>query len=141
MTKLNQSWKMVSTLLLVGILLLTACTGSGSKNVTVNVNVTEFSITSSVTTFTQGVAYHFVVKNNGSVNHEVRIMPPMDATSSAEDVDTATLVSLSGSDLTPGTTKTFDFTFTRAYPAGSLELACHLPSHYEAGMHLGITVN
>jgi uncharacterized cupredoxin-like copper-binding protein len=141
MFKQNQSWKMAATLLMVGVLVLTACSSSGSKNVTVNITVTEFSITSSLTTFTQGVAYHFVVKNNGSVNHEIRIMPPMEATSTDQQVQNATLVSLSGTDLTPGSSKSFDYTFTKAYPAGTLELACHLPSHYESGMHLPITVN
>jgi uncharacterized cupredoxin-like copper-binding protein len=33
-----------------------------------------------------------------------------------------------------------DYTFTKAYPAGTLEFACHLSGHYEAGMHLPITV-
>jgi len=38
--------------------------------------VKEFGIESSVTNFEVGVPYHFEVTNEGSVNHEIMIMPP-----------------------------------------------------------------
>jgi len=43
-------------------------------------------------------------------------------------------------ELTPGATKSFDYTFNETAPAGTLEFACHIPGHYEAGMNLPITV-
>jgi len=44
------------------------------------------------------------------------------------------------SDINAGSTETLDYTFTQAYPAGKLELACHMLDHYQKGMHLGIIV-
>ena len=43
-------------------------------------------------------------------------------------------------DLPPGATETLEITFTTPAPAGTLELACYVPGHYEAGMHLPIAV-
>jgi len=39
----------------------------------------------------------------------------------------------------PGETKTLDYTFTQSNAGKQLEFACHLPGHYEAGMHQAIT--
>ena len=44
------------------------------------------------------------------------------------------------SDLQAGAKQTIDYTFTQAYPTGTLEMACHLPDHYERGMHLPVIV-
>lgn len=52
-----------------------AATASGQA-VTVNVTLSDFKIDSSLTTFSTGVPYHFVVTNNGSVNHQALILPP-----------------------------------------------------------------
>jgi hypothetical protein len=40
---------------------------------------------------------------------------------------------------TAGATWSVDYTFTKQN-SGTLELACYLPGHYEAGMHQAITV-
>ncbi len=42
--------------------------------------------------------------------------------------------------LNPGATKTFDYTFALQAAGPHPEFACHLPGHYETGMHLDITV-
>ena len=39
------------------------------------VTFSEFKITSSVTAFSPGTSYHFVVTNNGKIAHEFMIMP------------------------------------------------------------------
>jgi uncharacterized cupredoxin-like copper-binding protein len=135
--------------LLVSILLLAAiglaaCGGSASgaapKPVDVTVTLTEFKIESSLTDFKVGVPYHFIVTNSGTVAHEFRIMPPSNGTITQDEAQQTTLASISSADLTPGSTKTLDYTFKQAAPAGALELACHTPGHYEAGMHVAITV-
>jgi uncharacterized cupredoxin-like copper-binding protein len=131
-------------LLVLAAFLLAACgSGAAASNSPVNVQVTltDFKIDASLTTFSTGVPYHFVVTNKGAVNHEFMIMPP---TQGETDTETAmpkpALAGILGKDLTPGATKTLDYTFTQAAPAGSLEFACHLPGHYDAGMHLPIVV-
>jgi uncharacterized cupredoxin-like copper-binding protein len=125
-------------------LALSACSGNGaassSKVVDVTVTATEFKFDSSLTTFQQGVPYHFIVTNKGSVNHDFAIMAPASGDMTADNALKTALVGISGDQLTPGTTKTVDYTFTKAYPAGSLEIACHTPGHYDSGMHLSITV-
>lgn len=106
-----------------------------SGPVQVQVRLSEFKIESSLTTFSKGVPYHFVVTNAGQVPHELYILPPMsDDGMSMEEIDKAALAGISANDLLPGTIKTLDFTFTDAAPPGKLEFACHVPGHYAAGM-------
>ncbi len=143
-----QSLHTRKAILLVSILLLAAlglaaCGGTASgaqKPVDVTVTLTEFKIESSLADFKVGVPYHFIVTNSGTVAHEFRIMPPSNGTITQDEAQQTTLASISSADLTPGATKTLDYTFKQAASAGALEFACHTPGHYEAGMHLGITV-
>ena len=130
--------------ILVAGLVLIACSGNGSSSsgnvVDVTVTATDFKFESSLTTFKQGVTYHFVVTNNGTVNHEFMIMPPEPDTITPDQVTKLALAGIGSDKLTPGSTQTLDYTFTKAYPAGTLEFACHVPGHYDAGMHLPIVV-
>ncbi len=133
------------SLLAITLLSLSACgTAAGAANpgqtVNVQVTLTDFRIQSSITTFSTGVHYHFTVTNNGAVAHQALIMPPEPATTSADQATQMSLAGIGGNGIGPGTTQTFDYTFTKAYPAGQLEFACHLPGHYDAGMHLPIVV-
>ena len=119
--------------------------GSGSSSasgsaVDVQVTLTEFSITSSLTTFKVGTPYHFIVTNKGAVAHEFQIMPPATGTLTQDQIKQMSLAGIGQADLPAAGSKTLDYTFTQAYPQGALEFACHLPGHYEAGMHLAITV-
>jgi len=130
-------------ILLVMAIGLAACSGSPSGSgsaVTVNVTLSDFKIDSSLTTFKTGVSYHFVVKNNGAVPHQMLIMPPEPDTITAQQAQSDSIAGIGDSGLQPGSTQSFDYTFTKAYPAGQLELACHLPGHYDAGMHTAIVV-
>jgi uncharacterized cupredoxin-like copper-binding protein len=134
-------FKKIYVVLIATGLLLTAC--GGQKTTEVKIALKEFGIESSVTNFKVGVPYHFVVTNEGLVNHEIMIMPPLiaDQMGMAMDMgelDKSALAMISADELTPGATKSFDYTFTES--AGSLEFACHTPGHYEAGMKLPIIV-
>jgi len=57
-----------------------------------------------------------------------------------EAMDEMALAMIEEDELTPGTTKTLDYTFTEPAVAGDLEFVCHVEGHYEAGMRLPITV-
>jgi uncharacterized cupredoxin-like copper-binding protein len=119
-------------------LVLAACSsgGNGSTNVTVTLN--DYTITPSITTFQTGVPYHFVITNDGAVEHEFEIMPPDSSQLTTEQVDSMRLAGIDS--ITPGQTVTLDYTFTKAAPEGTLEFACHFPGHYDAGMHTSIVV-
>jgi uncharacterized cupredoxin-like copper-binding protein len=129
------------SIFLLAAVILAACGGGGGSSgaTTVNLNMTDFKIDSSLTTFKVGVPYHFVVKNTAAMPHEVWI-DPVDASLTADTAKSKALAGLGPDVLVAGATQSFDYTFTQAYSAGSLEFACHLPGHYEAGMHTAIVV-
>ncbi len=127
---------------LLAAVLLAACSGGGGGTAgatTVNITLTDFNIASSLTNFKVGVPYHFVVKNSAAVPHELWI-DPVDPNLTPATAKSEALAGLGSDVLTAGATQSFDYTFTKAYPAGTYEFACHLPGHYESGMHVGITV-
>jgi len=133
-------------LLLIAGLLLSACGGQEARDTTeVQITLTEFGIQSSVTDFQTGIPYHFVVANQGQVEHEFMIMPPltqdqMSMHMDMVDLDKMALAMVEANELPPGATATFDFTFIEPASAGTLEFACHTPGHYEANMKLPIVV-
>jgi uncharacterized cupredoxin-like copper-binding protein len=144
MFKLSRKFWVTLSVLLLAALGLAACGGTTSTTqqpVDVQVTLTEFSIDSSVTDFKVGTPYHFVVTNEGTVEHEFEIMPPTSPSSDQEQENEDVLVKIEEDDLQPGDTATVDYTFQQAYASGELEMACHLPGHYEAGMHTPITVS
>jgi uncharacterized cupredoxin-like copper-binding protein len=137
-------FRKILAVLFVSVFLLTAC-GGQQKATEVTITVKEFGIESSLTEFQVGVPYHFVVTNAGTVNHEIMIMPPLSKDQMGMGMDMGTmdqmaLAMISADDLTPGTTKSFDLTFSDAASTGTLEFACHTPGHYETNMKLPITV-
>ena len=132
-------FKLFAVVLLLG---LAACSGGQSQGpVEVQVTATDFAFQSSLTDFEVGVPYHFVVTNNGQTEHEFMIVKPIPAGSmDMEQMDQMAIGHIEEDDLQPGDTATVDVTFTEPAPAGTLEMACHLPGHYESGMLLPITV-
>lgn len=127
------------------VLLLAACGGtssasSGSQQV--KITETDFHITSSISTFTPGVSYHFSITNDGHVAHEFMIMPSdmgmMNGTS-MDDMDKMALARVE--DIAPGQTKTLDYTFSSNASHSHPQFACYYPGHYMAGMKLDVTVN
>lgn len=133
-----------SIAILLVALLATACTGAATPTSTgpveVQVTLSEFKIESSVTKFSVGVPYRFVVTNKGAIVHELMITPTGMGQMSMEDMHQKALVEIEEADLPPGATKTLDFSFTEPAPAGTLEFSCYVPGHYEAGMKLPIMV-
>lgn len=131
-------------LVLVGglILVVAACGGSSNEvHVTTAETSTGQTITSDVTTFTAGETYHFVVQNDGQIPHEVMIVQPIEAGSmDMEEMDDMALYVVEEDDLEAGDTVEFDYTFPDDAVGTDLEFACHIAGHYEAGMHLPITV-
>lgn len=135
------AFKKALIVLITAMFLLTAC--GGQKTSEVKVTLTEFGIESSTTSFETGVPYHFVVTNEGAVNHEIMIMPPATdpmAGMEMHELDEMALVMIEADKLPPGKTVSFDYTFTDSTAAESLEFSCHTPGHYESGMKLPITV-
>ncbi len=135
----KRSTLVLACLIIVSTALAACAPAGGGGATTVQVTLTDFKIDSSVTTFSVGVPYHFVITNKGATAHEFYIMPPADA-STADSKKSQAVVAVTQSDLPAGGSKTVDYTFTTAAPAGTLEMACHVAGHYEAGMHLSITV-
>ncbi len=118
-----------------------AIPGGGTPSVqTANVTITlhDYSIASSQATFTPGMRYHFTVVNRGMVNHEMMIMPQGMAEMPMGQMDQIALARTG--DIAPGATKSFDYTFTSAMMGQHLEFGCYYLGHYEAGMHMPITV-
>jgi len=126
--------KKLIVVFVLAIPMLTAC----GFPMEVKITLTDFGIESSLTKFRTGITYHFVVTNEGMVDHEIMLMEPMQG--GEEELDEFALAVIEEDMLTPGTTKSFDYTFTEPASEGSLEFACHVEGHYEAGMHLPITV-
>ena len=128
--------------------LVTACGGTTSPTAhssttntapkTVTITVTEFKIASDLTHFSLGIPYHFVVVNKGATLHELMIAPPLTGTMTVDDLDKLRLFEVS--DIAAGETKTLDYTFKESAPLGKLEMACHVPGHYEAGMKLPVVI-
>ncbi len=116
---------------------------SPAKAVKVQIALSDFHITSSIMTFTAGVLYQFAVTNEGKTVHELVLMSTTMKTMNMsgmpmKNTDEMALASLMA--LNPGATKTFDYTFVFSTTGPHPEFACHLPGHYETGMHLDITV-
>ena len=137
-----------TTLLIVLIGIVAACgstqAAKKSSPVAVQVKLSEMKIESSLTTFVVDVPYRFTVTNVGAMPHEMMLMPPSMnggtmSTLPMEQLDTMALTHIHDSDLAPGATWSVDYTFTKQN-SGTLELACYLPGHYEAGMQQAITV-
>lgn len=125
------------------LVLVTACGGGSSSSGGQQVQVTEtdYHIASSVTSFTPGTPYHFVITNNGQTAHEFMIMPKSEGSMngmSMGDMDALALANMQN--IAPGQTVTLDYTFPASTAGSHPEFACYQPGHYEAGMKLGVTV-
>jgi len=118
----------------------TTRTAAGSSPQEVKISIGDFYVRSSVTTFTTGTKYQFVVTNVGTHHHDFLIMHPMETmTLTMDEVYKRALIYLYN--IAPNETKTLNFTFGHTAPHGMLEFSCHYGGHYEAGMHQDIVVN
>ncbi len=140
-------------LLVPFMLILAACGGSttpsGSQPVrstpsgpqVVHVTLSDNKVESSLTTFTAGMPYHFVVKNTGQLAHQCA-MTPMGMAREHMSVDEMHHSALLMYDsVAPGETRTFDYTFSPSSAGQNFEFACGTQGHYGAGMQLPFMVN
>ncbi len=147
-------YRLVLGLFLVPFLLfLAACgssttsSGSGqgqttpSRSQTVQVTLSDNKVESSLTTFTAGMPYHFVITNMGHVAHQFA-MTPMGMDMEHMSVDEMHHSALFMYDsVAPGETKTFDYTFVMSSAGRSFAFVCGTQGHYGAGMQLPFMVN
>jgi uncharacterized cupredoxin-like copper-binding protein len=106
---------------------------------TVDVTLSDYKIVASMTTFTAGKPYFFIITNSGKANHEFMIMPPM----MGGHINSLAKMSFAAiENIEPGTTQTLKFTFIpdKSVPVQQLEISCHYSDHYARGMRLPITV-
>ena len=100
---------------------------------TVDVQLSEFTVTASATTFKVGQAYTFTATNAGSFPHEMVIEKagameePLEADGGEAEVGP----------LDPGGSDSVTVTFTEP---GNYQIACHVRDHYPRGMALTIHV-
>jgi hypothetical protein len=100
----------------------TTTTPSGSQEV--QVTLTDTTLTSSMTTFTPGMAYHFVVTNNGQ-HAQVFSMVPMGMDMEHMSMNAIRSNALHMIDnIAPGMTATFDYTFASSMMGRNFEFSC-----------------
>lgn len=143
--------RLFTAVALIGAFLLTACAArktGGQVNpdgsVNVDVRLKDFSIESSVTQFKPGVSYHFTATNEGQVAHEFMILPISEhmgmSSMPMEEYDEMALMMIPIEQLPVGGSVKTDYTFSEVAD-GKIELVCMTPGHFEAGMHIPITIN
>ena len=141
---------LLGALALLALPLLAACglaqpteQANPDGSVDVQIDLTEFAIESSLTDFKSGIPYHFKVTNSGKIPHEFMILPVSEhmgmAGMSMEGFDERALMMIPIEQLPVGATVEADYTFA-SVPDGDIELVCMTPGHFEAGMHLPISV-
>ncbi len=114
-------------------------TPAGSQ--AVQVTLSDNKVESSLTAFTAGMPYHFVVRNMEHVAHQFAMVPMgMDMEHmSADEMHHAALFMYDS--VAPGATRTFDYTFASSMMGQSFEFACGTQGRYGAGMQLPFMVN
>jgi len=99
----------------------------------VDVTISEYKIDASAADFKVGEEYTFQITNSGQMTHEFivekagAVDEPLEANGDEAEVE----------DISAGSTASLTWTFTEA---GTYQVACHLPGHYEAGVVLTIHV-
>ena len=113
-------------------MMLVACGGSAEAGgaggepggIVVDVSMSEFKVEVEQTDLPVGVPVTFHITNDGAIEHEL-VLEPLDVLDQplSEEVEARAIQ--------PGESASFTFTFEEA---GTLQLACHIAGHYEAGM-------
>lgn len=114
-----------------------APSGNGTE---VDVTLADNTIQSSATTFKAGVAYRFVIINNGTHQHNFNINPPADIAGGLDQALAKALLTVDQSQLPLGGGTTVTYTFPASAVGQKLEMSCLIKRHYEDGMRLPITV-
>lgn len=114
--------------------------GASAGENQVIVTLADNTINSTQTAFKAGVAYTFVVKNNGNHLHNFNIAPPVSVTGSEDASLSAALLVVTQDKLPIGGGTTVQYTFPTSAVGQALEFSCLIRRHYEDGMRLAITV-
>ncbi len=138
---MNKKFMILGSLILLGALILSACGGGGSGGSGGGTNVTvtakEFSFDPANVTVPAGAKVNITFKNTGSVQHTWVIMKQGTKVSgSFTPADQANIYYSIKADA--GQTATG--TFTAPSSAGSYQIVCDIPGHFEAGMQGTLTV-
>ncbi len=121
------------------ISIVTASPGGNGKQVeVVRVIMGEMYFKLNRTTFEVGQPYQFFLINEGKQPHEFTIAPPRKVGQTEKDEEKKALIDSAA--LMPGQTRMVNFTFKESAPAGTWEIECSYPGHYEMGMHVAIVV-
>jgi uncharacterized cupredoxin-like copper-binding protein len=109
----------------------------GPGEVTVAIDVAHSRFEPGELRVVEGTRVRFVVANGDPINHELIVGPPEVHTRHAQGSE-AEHPSVPGEvSVAPGTTGITNFRFDEP---GTVEFACHLPGHYDYGMHGRIEV-
>jgi uncharacterized cupredoxin-like copper-binding protein len=145
----------LSTVLVLFLLILSGCvrdttatqnvnavgSSTAAESNQVQVDETDFKIDSSLTTFTPGTTYHFIVTNHGRIAHEFMILPKPTGSMSGMSMDQMDKMAVAKAEnIAPNQTVTLDYTFTARAAGSHPEFACYYSGHYEAGMKQDVTV-
>ena len=149
--------KAVATLLVLSVVLLSACGGDatgddpgagagdvpvGELPTTIELGLTDrFSIKPSPIQVPAGVPITFVIKNTGTLDHEVYIGDADAHAAHEEEMLASPLPEVDpavGVIVPPGETRELVVTFDAG--SGPLIAGCHIPSHYGRGMRAPINV-
>ena len=138
----------------VTVLTLAACGGSAHDNMgmgsnsassrTVNIQTTDLAFTPDAIAVASGETVTFVFTNNGRVEHDAFIgdaaaqsAHAMQMNATGGNANGHHMADDGGISVKPGKTGKLRMTFERA---GVLEIGCHEPGHYEAGMRVTLNV-
>ena len=123
-------------------LIVGACSSATSAAPTRTVEVTTSDLMAyqpATFEFAVGDRVRFSVHNPGTVPHELFAGTADDQATHETEMQAGHTMHDHANSVTvdPGQTKTLDLTFARA---GTLEIGCHIPGHWTAGMRETITV-
>ncbi len=133
-----KKWTTIIGLVMVLSMVLAACGGGGgssSGGSTISATMTDFKFDPNTWTVTAGQQVTLNLTNNGSTEHSWALMSKP-ISGSFTDADKANV--LFSKTVPAGQTATA--TFTAPSTAGSYQVICDSPGHFEAGMQGTLTV-
>lgn len=137
--------KPLAPLLLFAVVGLVACSSAGAAPSIVPTRTIQVTTTDQMRfepadfEVSVGETVGFIVTNGGQVPHEFYVGTAEDQIAHEDEMVAGHSMHDHANSVTvdPGKTKTLVLTFARA---GSLEVGCHVPGHWDAGMRGTITV-
>lgn len=120
--------------LVVALVAVTSCAQPAAAPIDVQVTLSEFKIEASPASVPANRLIKFTVTNKGTLEHEM-VVEPKGANDKALEGKSG--APAEADNIAVGQTKTLEWTFTEP---GELQLACHVPGHYDAGMVTNFTV-